>query len=233
MKTRGTEEHPLPVPVLCPAFRAGSLRAATANRLPGLSFRSPASASSCLSSGSLRVSSHSGPEPAGEDLLVGLTRTDPSDPSSSAPRALVPIGYHGSDLTVFTPHQPQDETPSACPRILAVGRLVPKKGFDDLLRAARLLRERLSSFEVVLIGDGVERPALEALAKDLNLKDRVRFLGSLSPAQVREEYKRADLVVMPSVLLDNGDRDGIPNVLVEAMAMKIPVVSTSISGITP
>jgi glycosyltransferase involved in cell wall biosynthesis len=144
----------------------------------------------------------------------------------------VHVKYHGIDLSFFTPPAGTGDGGDGVSRILAVGRHVPKKGLDDLIRAAGILRERgRDNFEVVFVGDGPERKALENLSREMKLNDRIRFLGSMSPEDVRNEYRRADVVVLPSVLLENGDRDGIPNVLVEAMAMGVPVVSTRISAI--
>lgn len=140
----------------------------------------------------------------------------------------VQVGYHGCDLALGIGMR---RTPSeGKPIVLAVGRLVPKKGLDDLLRAAALLRRDHFDAEIVIVGDGPMRASLEALATSLDLEN-VQFLGSLSQEKVFEEYARASLLVLPSVVLPSGDRDGIPNVLVEAMACGLPVVSTRVSAI--
>ena len=141
------------------------------------------------------------------------------------------VGYHGADPGLFAPAGGTPEVEASAPLILYVGRLVPKKGLTDLLDAAALLARRGVSFRLRIVGDGIERTALENQAKELGLDDRVEFTGSRPPEHVREEYARAQLLVLPSVVLENGDRDGIPNVLVEAMSMGVPVVSTRVSAI--
>jgi glycosyltransferase involved in cell wall biosynthesis len=141
------------------------------------------------------------------------------------------VGYHGVDLDSFAPPPQGSRGNDQKASILAVGRLVPKKGLDDLLRAGGILEEHGVAYEITIVGDGPERGRLMRLAAELGMNGRVRFRGSLPPEKVLEEYARADVFVLPSVVLPNGDRDGIPNVLVEAMAMGVPVISSRISAI--
>ncbi len=115
--------------------------------------------------------------------------------------------------------------------LFALGRLVPKKGFDLLLEATAKLAERFPAIEVRIGGDGPERARLETLASDLGIRDRVRFLGTLESDRVLEEFRAASVFVLPCRVDEGGDRDGIPVVLMEAMATGVPVVSTSISGV--
>jgi len=139
----------------------------------------------------------------------------------------VHVGYHGVDLAFWSA-----PSISRLPdRILAVGRLVPKKGFDDLLRAAAKLAARGVPFTLDLVGDGPERARLESLANELGLNERVMFKGAMPADALRALYARAAVFALPCVQLPNGDRDGIPNVLVEAMAAGTPVVATRVSGI--
>ena len=105
------------------------------------------------------------------------------------------------------------------------------KGLDDLIAAAQILRRRGRSFRVEIIGTGPLKPALEAQVQRLGLQDRVTFLGAQPQEAVRPAYRRATLVALPCVVSADGDRDGIPNVLLEAMASGVPVVSTSVVGI--
>jgi len=115
--------------------------------------------------------------------------------------------------------------------LLSVGRLIEKKGFGNLLASARILRERGHNFKLEIIGNGPLRKSLEDQAKRAGLADVVSFLGAQPQEEVRLAFKRAAIFVLPCVIAFDGDRDGIPTVLLEAMAVGTPVVSTSVSGI--
>ncbi len=132
------------------------------------------------------------------------------------------------DLTHFEP-APMAAVKSDAPVILAIGRLVPKKGFIHLIRACARLAERGIAFRCQIIGEGPERAALQAAITAGNLEEKVRLLGAQT--DVKKYLQRADLFVMPCVLDESGDRDGIPTTLMEAMAMQVPVISTRVSGI--
>ena len=116
-------------------------------------------------------------------------------------------------------------------RLLSVGRLDPIKGFDVLLPALALLRDRGIAFDSVVIGEGEERARLEAQRDQLGLQDRVAFVGAKPQAEVRRAMAESTLMVMPCVVTPEGNADGIPNVLTEAMAAGLPVISTRVSGI--
>ena len=137
--------------------------------------------------------------------------------------------YHGVDLELFSPvARPRA---NAIPRILSIGRLVPKKGFPVLLQALHRLRLQGFDFRCTLIGDG---PMLGALRKQVaatELEDCVKLLPPMSQQELLLYYRAADVFVLACEVDPNGDRDGIPNVIVEAMAMGLPIVSTRISGI--
>ena len=147
--------------------------------------------------------------------------------------------YHGLDVEAFRPAGAaacacthDDEAAPERPLLLAVGRLVAKKGFIHLLQACALLRDRGIEVDCAIVGErGDAQPALEQALDDLQLHDRVRLVPPMVQEQLRALYARATVFALPSIVLDDGDRDGIPNVLAEAMAMGIPVVSTPISGI--
>jgi len=130
------------------------------------------------------------------------------------------------DLGAFTfveRHPPSAGEPV---RLLSVGRLVPQKGMDILLQAVATLKPS-RPFQLWIAGDGPQRPSLECLAADLNLGDRVRFLGWLSHAEVAEHMARAHLFVLASRTDPNtGDTEGSPTVLLEAQAVGLPVIST-------
>lgn len=127
--------------------------------------------------------------------------------------------------------------PSAAPgptkdgTILCVARLVEKKGVDTLLHAlAELNRDRFG-VPAEIVGDGPLRGELERLAERLGLGPRVRFLGALPSTGVEAAYGRAAMVVLACRVGADGDRDGLPTVLLEAMGRGLPVISTSVAGI--
>lgn len=115
--------------------------------------------------------------------------------------------------------------------LLAVGRMVPKKGFGTLLDACALLSEFGVAFLLGIVGDGPGRLALEAQATRLGIRSSVNFPGWLPEEEVRAAYGWADVFCCPSVIARDGDRDGLPNVLVEAMSTGLPAVGSAISGI--
>ncbi len=120
---------------------------------------------------------------------------------------------------------PGDAVPKRFPRLLCVGRLCPAKGQHILLQACAALVERGRAFAMVFVGDGPDLPSLRTLCRDLGLDALVTFRGALGQEEVHEEYRRADIFVLPSFA------EGVPVVLMEAMAMGKPVVSTRITGI--
>lgn len=138
--------------------------------------------------------------------------------------------YHGLDPSRFRFSRPRalDREPAL---ILSVARLVEKKGLSDLIAAADILRRRDRRFQVEIVGDGPLRTRLAAQVRRLGLADRVKFAGPLPHDELCRIYQRASLFALPCVVAADGDRDGIPNVLLEAMASGIPVVSTAVSGI--
>jgi glycosyltransferase involved in cell wall biosynthesis len=146
----------------------------------------------------------------------------------AGPGARVEWIAHGVDLARF---DGSGRAPDPDPVLITVGRLALAKGFDDAIRALALLRSRGRMASLWLVGDGPERAALEALARDRGVADRVRFLGVLNHEQLLPLYRRAWLLLAPSRVLANGRRDGIPNVIVEAMAMGLPCVGTRAGGI--
>lgn len=138
--------------------------------------------------------------------------------------------YHGLDTTLFTPvlHHAEQATPV----ILAVGRFVEKKGFPYLVEACRLLRERGHHFQCRIVGQRAEQSALvQQLIDAGNLHTVIRIEGGVTQDELRRIYAESTIFALPCSVVDNGDRDGIPNVLAEAMATALPVISTNISGI--
>jgi glycosyltransferase involved in cell wall biosynthesis len=145
------------------------------------------------------------------------------------PPARVHLIRNGVSLDEF-PLRSGQET-AVVPVILAVGTLIPKKGFHVLLSACAILRERWVDFRCVIIGDGEERERLTSLKKALGLDDSVEMLGYLSLAELRDWYYRATVLAMPSVVSRIGETDGLPTVVIESLASGLPVVAADTAGI--
>jgi colanic acid/amylovoran biosynthesis glycosyltransferase len=135
--------------------------------------------------------------------------------------------YNGLDLAQFEFSKP-DRRP---PKIVAVGRLVEKKGFDDLIRACALLREEGVGFQCEIVGGGELERALRQCIADLHLDGIVQLSGPRPLTYVQDAIRQAAVLAVPSVTASSGDRDGLPTVLLEAMALGTPCVATSVTGI--
>ncbi len=147
--------------------------------------------------------------------------------AGTAPGDRVIVNYHGVSRARFAP-QPR-RARGVLPCLVTCGRLEPYKGHHILLRAVAQLDRPV---RVVLVGEGPQQQRLAQLAAELGMAERVEFTGPLPQARLAEVYAEADVFVLASVILErSGKRDVIPNVLAEAMAMQLPVVATSISGI--
>ena len=144
-------------------------------------------------------------------------------------RSKVRLVHHGIDLSGRSFDEKEDvEKPR---QILSVGRLEEKKGFDDLLRAAKLLHQDGAEFHLQVVGDGGLRNALEDLRSELGLDEQVEFLGALPNTEVWGLLERAHLFALASRQTADGDRDGIPNVLLEAAVAGVPIVATRAGSI--
>jgi glycosyltransferase involved in cell wall biosynthesis len=146
----------------------------------------------------------------------------------------VELVYHGLDLGRFPPPEPRasvrDGADSAHPvQFLSVGRLVAKKGYADLLHALAGLPEGLH-WRLIHIGGG-DRAGLTALAERLGLAGRIDWRGAQAQTDVLAAYRNADLFVLASRIAADGDRDGLPNVLMEAQSQSIACVATAVSAI--
>lgn len=135
--------------------------------------------------------------------------------------------YNGLHLDRFT-YQPPNLNSR---EILAVGRLVEKKGFDVLVEACGLLRERGIAFHCSIVGEGMMREALQQRIERLGLAEQVCLAGPRAHAELIRIFREAAFFVAPCVISSDGDRDGLPTVLVEAMALGTPVISTQVVGI--
>jgi glycosyltransferase involved in cell wall biosynthesis len=135
--------------------------------------------------------------------------------------------YNGLDLEEYS-YQPPRERP---PVVLAVGRLVEKKGFGDLVEACALLAARGRAFRCRVVGAGELEGALREQIERLGLGSLVELVGPLPQADVIVEMRGAAVLAMPCVVGGDGDRDGLPNVIQEALALGTPVVSTDVTGI--
>lgn len=137
--------------------------------------------------------------------------------------------YHGIDLELFRyGHEPVAGPPYT---ILSVGRLVEKKGYDDLLGAIKLLDSMGLDFQLVHIGGGEPDRSIASLVRKMGLEWRVTLLGTRAHDEVIAWYRKSHCFALACKVASNGDRDGIPNVLVEAMAVGCPVVATRVSAI--
>lgn len=137
--------------------------------------------------------------------------------------------YHGIDLDLFSFGPSPSPTPPY--RILSVGRLVPKKGYPDLLKALQILDSRGVDFQFTHIGSGEMEGEIRAMIGTYSLGKRAVLLGTLPHSEVVKYYRNSHCLALACKVAQNGDRDGIPNVLVEAMAVGLPVVTTDVSAI--
>jgi glycosyltransferase involved in cell wall biosynthesis len=141
------------------------------------------------------------------------------------PEARVVRLYNGIDLAAFTPSPGRDPG-----HLIAVGRMVPKKGFEVLVEACGIIAARGRDFRLSLIGGGPGEQALSDRIARLGLADRIALEGPLPQEILARRLARAECAVLPCIVTESGDRDGLPTVLLEAMACGLPVVTTTVSG---
>ncbi len=164
------------------------------------------------------------------------TRDGQARLAALAPRPdAVRLLYHGLDLGRF-PAPPEarpardGSDPGDPVRIVTVGRAVEKKGFDDLLRALAALPPDLH-WRCAHVGSGERLAGLKALAAALGIAERVAFLGARTQPDVIALLREADLFCLPARAAGSGDRDGLPNVVMEAASQALPLVATDFAGI--
>ncbi|MCG9751224.1 glycosyltransferase [Vibrio brasiliensis] len=135
--------------------------------------------------------------------------------------------YNGLDLDQFPYCSPEQREPMIC----AIGRLVEKKGFCDLIKACQHLKLQGINFQCEIIGDGDLKHELQQQINDLELKDIVTLKGSLPQQEIKQHLRQAAVFAAPCVVGEDGNRDGLPTVLLESMALGTPCVSTDVTGI--
>ncbi len=167
---------------------------------------------------------------AGVVTRTGLGNLLPSAARSVPPGRILKL-YNGIDLTQFNPETNYVPQSQREPMILAIGRLVEKKGFDVLVRACALLRDRPANFRCEIVGRGPQESLLRALIRELQLSEHVRLVGPKPQDEIVAAFRSAAIFALPCVVSADGNRDGLPTVLLEAMAMRVPVVSTDLTGV--
>ncbi len=168
--------------------------------------------------------------------LVSCTETNVRHLGALAPSPeRVELLYHGIDFSSFPPpvteRQDRDGRDAGNPVvILSVGRAVEKKGYEGLLEALSRIPDNLS-WRFVHIGGGAGLGKLERQAKKLGIESRITWMGAQSHQTVLENYIAADMFVLASRVAGDGDRDGLPNVLMEAQSQALACLSTRVSGV--
>ena len=164
----------------------------------------------------------------GAVLAAGVADATVADLRALAPGARVEKVAMGVDAARF-----RRSAPYPCGRhVVAVGRLVPKKGFAHLIEAVAILRDRGTPLErVTIVGDGPLRGELEGAIQARGLADTVVLAGERQPAEVPALLEAADVLAVPSVVAPDGDRDALPVVVQEALAMEVPVVASDLVGL--
>ncbi len=136
---------------------------------------------------------------------------------------------HGLNLSLYRPQTRLSA--NGKPLILSVGQLAERKGFAQLIEVCSLLKAQGHEFRCEIVGEGPQRLRLERMIDALALRDTVALLGALPHGEVIKKYDEATLFALLCIVTAEGDMDGIPNVIAEAMAMRTPVVSTTVSAI--
>jgi colanic acid/amylovoran biosynthesis glycosyltransferase len=140
--------------------------------------------------------------------------------SQSTNLSALKIVHCGLDLQDYQFRLPREKVE----KLYCAARLAPEKGFEFLIEAVKILVDRKCDVELRIVGDGPDRNALERMARDLGVLNRVHFLGPLDEAAKMRELYEADLFVLPSLA------EGLPSSITEAMAVGVPVIATNIAG---
>lgn len=169
------------------------------------------------------------------DWLVTCTATNRDYLDTLAPAGRVDLLYHGLDLSRFAPRlggarQHDGSNPAAPVQIVSVGRLVEKKGTDVLLDALAQLPAQLH-WRLVHVGGGPLRAALVEQAQRLGIAERITWRGAMAQDELLTVYQQGDLFALASRIASDGDRDGLPNVLMEAQSQGLACIATDVSAI--
>lgn len=169
------------------------------------------------------------------DWAVTCSATNLAHLSELAPPGCVELVYHGFDPQRFPANNNSVSTRNGASkkdpvRLLSVGRAVDKKGYDVLLNALAALPDEIH-WHFVHVGGGPLLSKLTERAGELGLSGRIDWCGPLPQTEVLERYRRADLFVLPSKVSADGDRDGLPNVLMEAQSQSLACLATTVSAI--
>ena len=140
------------------------------------------------------------------------------------------INHCGVDIEKFEPVE-RVRSEAHVPQILSISRLTEMKGTQYLIEACKILADKAIPFRCSIAGDGDLREELQALIKKLGLGDLVKLLGSVKQSELIGLIQDSDIFALPCVVEEDGNRDGLPIVLMEAMAMTLPVISTRVAGI--
>jgi glycosyltransferase involved in cell wall biosynthesis len=139
--------------------------------------------------------------------------------------------YHGIDVQLFSETGGGEKAAKAPYSLLTVARMTEKKGLPTIYAALKILQDKGIAFNHTLVGDGDDRDDILNLIRQLGLEKSCHWAGTRTHEEVLQFFRDSDLFVLGCEIAKNGDRDGIPNVLVESLAMEVPAVSTTVSGV--
>lgn len=142
------------------------------------------------------------------------------------------LNYHGIELNEYPYNKFCNQMEDSSKIVIAVGRLVAKKGFIHLVRAFSLIAQKHPQLSLIIAGDGPQKHLLRETITRLGLTDNIHLTGWLDHNQTIRLIRKADCLVVPSIIDINGDRDGIPNVILEAFSVGTPVIASNLSGIS-
>jgi glycosyltransferase involved in cell wall biosynthesis len=139
--------------------------------------------------------------------------------------------YHGLKISAWTSAQSRKKFVESTIYVLSISRLVEKKGLIYLLKAIHILTTQGHNIQCTIIGEGPMKKQLTSYIKKNELQGAVQLVGFVPQKEIRRHFENSDMFVLPSIIAENGDMDGLPNVILEAMAMGVPVISTPVSAI--